>query len=242
MALLAIDTATDRMGVALVDDGRLLASYELLAERPHASELPQAVTRVLDAGGATLPQLEGLAVDIGPGSFTGLRIGLAFVKALAFASKRPVVGVSSLEVLANGVPLTDAAICPLLDAKRRQVYAAVFRAVDGAVRRDADDVLAPIDELPRLIPTGPVLFLGDGAELYRAPLIAAAGARARFAPPELSWPNAGTLGRLALARLRRGERDDPKTLLPRYLYSMDCTIRPSSRQPGAPRKTSAGRA
>src|SRR3989338_5738817 len=96
MNVLAIETSTEQLGVALVDEARVLASYELLAEHPHAIELPAAVTRVLEAAGTPLHDIEALAVDIGPGSFTGLRIGIAFVKALAFCRSPPTVSVPSL--------------------------------------------------------------------------------------------------------------------------------------------------
>src|SRR3989338_3376390 len=112
MAILAIETATRQLGAAVVQDGHVLAAYELLADYPHAVELPGAVTRVLKEAGTTLEQLEAIAVDIGPGSFTGLRIGLAFVKALAFPAKKPVVGVVSLDVLAANPPLSPRLLFP----------------------------------------------------------------------------------------------------------------------------------
>jgi len=147
MRLLAIETATDHLGVAVVDETRLLASYELLAERPHAIELPQAVTRVVQASRCGLGDIDAVAVDIGPGSFTGLRIGLAFVKALVFRMQRPVVGVSSLDVLAAQLAFSSVAVCPLLDAKQRKVYAALYQAKDGTAQKQSDYLLTTIDEL-----------------------------------------------------------------------------------------------
>ena len=214
----------DQLGVALVDDQRVLASYELLAERPHAVELPQAVTKVLQAVGQPLAHVEGFVVDVGPGSFTGLRIGMAFVKALAFCIKKPVVGIASLDVLAAGLPLATPLICPLIDAKQRKVYAALYRAGDGVVRKQSDYHLLTIEELMGMFPDGPVCFLGDGVALYRERLTKALGIRALFAASEWWLPRVATLGRLGLERLRRGERDDPATLVPMYLHPMDCTI------------------
>ena len=116
MKLLAIETATQQLGVAVLDGERVLASYELLAEHPHAAELPGAVTRVLTAAHLTLPQVDAIAVDLGPGSFTGLRIGLAFVKALTFPIKKPVIGVPSLDVLVANLPFVSGLAAPVLDA------------------------------------------------------------------------------------------------------------------------------
>ena len=229
MSLLAIDTSTERMGVALVDEQRLLASYELLAQRPHAIELPEAVTRVLRAAGQSLEQLEAIAVDIGPGSFTGLRIGVAFVKALAFARRTPVVGVPSLDVLAANCLYAQSIVCPLVDAKQRKVYAACYRPADGHPRKQTDYALVGMDELLAMLPQdGPMLFVGDGVGLYGKTLTERLGDRALFAPPALWYPAAGLLGHLALDRLGQGQRDDPSSLVPMYLYPRDCTIRPAA--------------
>jgi tRNA threonylcarbamoyladenosine biosynthesis protein TsaB len=237
MAILAIDTSTDLMSVAVVDEAAVLASYEVLAERPHAAELPQAVTRVLAAAGLTLPQIEALAIDLGPGSFTGLRIGLAFVKALAFATRRPVIGVPSLDVLAAGVPYAAGAICPILDARQRKLYAARYRAGEPGPVREVEPMLGSIDDVVGVAGQGPTLFLGDGLRVYRDVLTERLGARATFVPPELWLPRAATLGRLALPRLRAGQLDPARDLVPLYLHAMTAMIRPSDRPPGAPRRS-----
>ena len=221
--ILAIDTSSRQMGVALLEGERLVASYELLAGRTHAVELPQAVTKVLQAADQPLEQLGGIVVDIGPGSFTGLRIGAAFVKALVFRTKTPVVGVPSLDVLAANVPLVSHVICPILDAKQRKVYTALYSALDGRLRKQSDYHLLPIEDLLPLL-KGPTLFLGDGVALYREKLHRHLGDRAYFAAPEFWMPRAATLGRLGLERLKRGERDDPAGLTPMYLYPKDCSV------------------
>jgi len=225
MNVLAIETSTDQHGVALVDEQRVLASYELLAERPHAVELPQAVTRVLQAGGCRLEQLDGIAVDVGPGSFTGLRIGVAFVKALVFRTKTAVIGVPSLDVLAANIPMAPHRVCPILDAKQRKVYAALYQTRNGVMRKESDYHLTTLDELlPMLDKDRQVILLGDGAALYRQRLTQALGERALFAGPEVWLPRAATLGRLGLERLAQGERDDPSRLVPMYLHPMTCSI------------------
>ena len=225
MNVLAIETSTDSLGVALVNEQRVLASYELLAERPHAVELPQAVTRVLQAGGCRLEQLDGIAVDVGPGSFTGLRIGVAFVKALVFRTEPAVVGVPSLDVLAANISMTPHRVCPILDAKQRKVYAALYQTRNGVVRKESDYHLTTLDELlPMLDKDSPVILLGDGVALYRQRLTQALGERALFASPEAWLPRAATLGRLGLERLQQGLRDDPSRLVPMYLYPITCSI------------------
>ena len=223
MPLLAIDTSTRQLGVAVVDEERLVSSYELLAEYPHAVELPGAVTRVLQAAHVRLADLSAIVVDIGPGSFTGLRIGLAFVKALAFSSKRPVVGVPSLDVLAAQLPFAAQPVCPVLDAKQHKVYAAVYRTEAGRRARATEYLLGPIEQV--LANTDePILFLGDGCALYRQRILARCP-QAQFAGQELWLPRAATLARLGSEQFRSGQRDDPARLVPMYLYPQDCQVR-----------------
>lgn len=223
--LLAIDTSSRQLGLAVLDDARLVASYELLADYPHAVELPDAVSRVLREAGTTLQALRGIAVDIGPGSFTGLRIGLAFVKALAFSTKVAVVGVPSLDVLAAGVPFARELVCPVLDAKQKNVYAACYRIMEGGqLSRQQPYTLGPLDEFLATI-TEPAVLLGDGCALYRDRIIERLGARVQFAPPESWLPRAAILARLAQARLANGQVDDPAHLTPLYLYPRDCSVR-----------------
>jgi tRNA threonylcarbamoyladenosine biosynthesis protein TsaB len=223
MPLLAIETSSRALGVAVIGDGRLLSSYELLADYPHAVELPGAVSRVLKDAGTSLDALEAVAVDIGPGSFTGLRIGLAFAKALAVTRKTPLVGVASLDVLAAGLPAAPGSVCCLLDARQKNVYAAAYRLEGGTPVRMSDYRLGPVDDLlPQL--GQPAILLGDGVALYRERLLAR-WPDAQVAPPELWLPRAPTLGRLAAARVARGELDDPARLVPLYLYPLDCSVR-----------------
>jgi tRNA threonylcarbamoyladenosine biosynthesis protein TsaB len=222
--LLAIETSTKQLGVAVADGERVLASYEVLADYPHAVELPGAVTRVLEGARTTLAKLDGIVIDIGPGSFTGLRIGLAFVKALAFGSKRPVVAVSSLDVLAAQVPFAPGLVCPLLDARQNNVYAALYQMDAGAPVKRSDYFLGPLaDWLPKV--TSAALFLGDGCALYHDRLVSELGDKARFAPQDAWLPRVATLCRLGAARLAKGQFDGPAALVPLYLYPLDCSVR-----------------
>ena len=223
MALLAIETSSRVLGVALIEGERILSSYELLADYPHAAELPGAVTRVLEAGRVTLRDLEAVIVDIGPGSFTGLRIGLAFVKALVFSHKTAVVGVASLDVLAAGLPSAPHLVCPILDAKQKNVYAARYRLEAGRPVKQGDYLLGPVAEFLARV-TEPAIFLGDGCALY-GERIRARCPDAQVAPHECWLPRAATLARLGRERLLAGERDDPARLVPLYLYPKDCQVR-----------------
>ncbi|MBI4341959.1 MAG: tRNA (adenosine(37)-N6)-threonylcarbamoyltransferase complex dimerization subunit type 1 TsaB [Candidatus Omnitrophica bacterium] len=223
MTLLAIETATRQLGVAAIDGERLLASYELLAEHPHAVELPGAVSRVLQAAQTTLEQIDAIVVDIGPGSFTGLRIGLAFVKALAFPRRTPVVGIPSLDVLAANVPFAEGWVSPVLDAKQQNIYTALFQVRDGRPVKQSEYLLGPVDEMLEQMKQAAV-FLGDGCARYRDQILGRFP-RAQIAAPELWLPRAATLARLGRDRWLAGERDDPARLVPMYLYPFDCSVR-----------------
>lgn len=238
MPLLAIDTATRQMGVAVIEDGRLLASYELLADYPHAVELPGAVRRVLQAAGLPLSRIDGIIIDIGPGSFTGLRIGLAFAKALAFPGKKPLIGVPSLDVLAAGAAYAPLAVCPVLDARQKNVYAARYTPRGAAVERQGELFLGPItDWLPSV--KEPALFLGDGCGPYREQIVRHLGDKARFAPHDLWWPRVSVLARLGADRFQAGHRDNPAALIPLYLYPLDCSVRGPDRPTAILTKTNA---
>ena len=226
--LLAIETSTRQLGVAVTDGERPLASYELLADYPHAVELPGAVKRVLQEAQTSLAQVDAIVVDIGPGSFTGLRIGLAFVKALAFAAKKPIVGISSLDVLAANLPYVPGLVSPIVDAKQKNVYAALYQMDGGQPVRRSDYFLGPVDDwLPRI--TSATTFLGDGCPLYRERIAERLNEQARFAGMDLWHPRAVTLARLGYARFMKGERDDSARLVPMYLYPLDCSVRAPGR-------------
>ena len=232
MLILAIETSTRQLGVAALDGEQLAASYELLADAPHyphATELPDAVTRVLRAAHTTLEQVEAIAVDIGPGSFTGLRIGLAFVKALAFPMKKTVVGVPSLDVLAANLPFAPRLVCPLLDAKQHNVYGALYRAEGGSLKRQTDYLLGPVEHLLSQIKE-PTIFLGDGGARYHDRIVERLGSEAVFAAQELWLPRVATLARLGSERLRTGQRDDAASLVPMYLYPQDASVNPQVRR------------
>ena len=225
--LLAIETSSRLLGKAVIDGERLISSYELVAGYPHAVELPGAVTRVLQAANTTLRRLEAIIVDIGPGSFTGCRIGVVFVKALAFPTKTPVVAVPSLDALAANVPFSPLPVCVLLDAKQRNVYAALYHLDGSQPIKETDDLLGPVDEILSRV-TQPTLFVGDGCVPYRDRILARCP-KAQFAAPELWLPRAATVARLGRERFLQGQRDDPATLVPMYLYPLDCSVRGPNR-------------
>ena len=234
MLILALETATLTGSVALVnaslpeDDSspttQIIAEFLLHIQSTHSERLMPAIHSLFDEASLKIHDIQGIALSLGPGSFTGLRIGVSTVKGLAYALKIPVVGVSTLEVLATNVPYRSSVICPVLDARKKEVYAALFLG-DGSgkiTRKSEDWVLSP-EELCRRI-TEKTLFLGNGSEAHGGALQKNLGAWASFAPPELSLPRALNVAKLSLPKFQRGQILDLFSFTPVYIRRSEAEI------------------
>ncbi len=223
MRLLGIETSTLMGSVALLDDDVVVAEYSLNVATTHSERLLVTIHRLLDESGSTLASLDGLAVAVGPGSFTGLRIGLATAKGLAFASDLPLVGVPTLDALAWGVPFAADPVCPLLDAKKGEVYTALYRHRRGEMERLSDyRALSPDRLLSEL--EGPVCFLGDGVLPYRDQIVNAIGDRASFVPAARRYPSGACVAELGARRLSEGGVWDPAALVPLYIRPSEAEL------------------
>jgi tRNA threonylcarbamoyladenosine biosynthesis protein TsaB len=210
MRVLAIDTTTVRASVAVVEDQEVLGEVRLACADVPSTRILPAVDFLCAQLGLTPADLDGFAVAIGPGSFTGLRVGIATVEGLALGSGRPVVGVGTLQALAHRIRGTADRLVALMNAYREGVYIGVHDREAQAV--EPARVVRP-EALAPLLP-GNAAFVGEGARTHRA-LIAAACPGAVF--PERSLFLAGALGRIAVARLAAGEGTTPDRLRPLYL-------------------------
>jgi tRNA threonylcarbamoyladenosine biosynthesis protein TsaB len=211
--VLGIETATALGGVAVVSgDGRILGEVTLLGRESHSERIIPAAGELLTALGASPADLAAVAVSRGPGSFTGLRTGVAAAKGLAFSRGIPLFGVSTLEALAAGAADGSGPVCAVLGARRGECYRALFAAgPDGPVRQTPDELL-PEQELAAGLPAG-CLLLGE-VPLPR-PGLAATGLR--FAPVHLNHPRSATVALSGHAALRAGRPSELATLLPVYL-------------------------
>lgn len=216
MRLLAIETATPAQSVALVEDDRLPAELSYEAQGNRGGVLLPTVDRVLKKAGVAARDLDAVAVSVGPGSFTGLRVGLATAKGLALGAGARLVGVSTLEALAEGYAPADGTICALLDAYRGEVYMAVFRRNGNMLERVSPDaVLAPGAVAPALAAVeGPVHLIGNGAARYREQLEAALGGRACVRDEGLrAVPSAAVVARLGIRQFAGGNKPDAEVAL-----------------------------
>lgn len=221
MLVLAIDTSHQAGGAALAREGRILGEVSLNPAVTHSRRLLAALDFLLERSETSRTDLEGLAVTLGPGYFTGLRIGLATVQGLALALDLPTAGVSTLRLLAEGAALRAGVIWAAADARRGLLYAAPFEAgPDGLKRLAADAALSP-ERLAGLI-QAPALLAGEGAWAYADQLLADG---VELAPAWAGLPRPGLLALIGERRLEQGRGLDPALLKPRYCRPSDAEVR-----------------
>lgn len=214
MLILAFESSAKAASAALVKDGRLLSQYMQCSALTHSRTLLPMGEDMLKNAELTLNDVDLIAVAHGPGSFTGIRIGVSMVKGLAWAGDKPCVGVSTLEAMAWHGLAVGGYICPVMDARRSQVYNALFRIEDGRPIRLTEDRPIGLEDLAREVEAlgSPVFLVGDGAELtYR--YFSEHGILCRMAPDNLRWQDAWGVA-MAARDKTPGNAD---SLLPVYL-------------------------
>lgn len=222
MLCLSMETSTKTCGVALIDENKTLGEIIINSDSTHSQKLLPAVDMLLKSLGKTLDDIDLIGVAVGPGSFTGLRIGIATAKGLAYGKKIPVVGVSTLEGLALGTNHKEKTVVPILNARRNQAYAAVFtHGVDG-YKKILDEDVIKLEELMDKLKSleeisGDFLFTGDGVPAFSKQIISVLGERAHFISEYECNPRAVSIGRLALELYKRRGADNPFTLKPEYI-------------------------
>jgi tRNA threonylcarbamoyladenosine biosynthesis protein TsaB len=216
MKVLAIETSTLMGSVAVVEERAILCELTLHVAETHSSQLMPAIDYVLKTAGCSPDGIDAFAAALGPGSFTGLRIGLSTMKGLAVAASKPLVGIPTLEAMAWAFPYCPYVICPMLDARMKEIYAARFRAGSGNISRLSEDLVLPV---PALLKDADkeTLFFGSGAERYREQISEIMGDLAHFPSFEISGARASTVGFLALEKLEAGEIADIDAIEPLYI-------------------------
>ena len=233
MKILAVDTSSPALSIAIVADGKTLARFHRKVGTRHSELLAPTLEKLLKKippAPFRLKDLDCFAVSIGPGSFTGLRIGVATIKGLAAATGKPVVAVPTLEVLARGTNLVGLRlqtyeVCPIVDARRGNVYTILNRR----------QTIVSVDELRKryLVPflkkskkgTRYLFFTGDGVASYREKLVKAFGGRVEFAGEKFWYPNAEVVAGLGAKLFAKGKTVDLRKLKPIYLYPKDVQCR-----------------
>ncbi len=223
MRLLCVDTSTLSCGVAVTDGEGLLSESLFTSGQTHSRHLLGMVEETLARTGLTVMDLDGFCVTKGPGSFTGLRIGMSVVKGLAEVAGKPVVGISTLAALAHGAVLAGMPILAMLDARKSEVYAALYHpdGNQGMVEQLSPSALRPECLLDGM--QGDVLCIGTGAVTYAGLIADTLGAKAHFAQ-DYNTIRPSVLAALAVAAFKRGEAMDAAALTPLYLRKSDAEI------------------
>ncbi|MBI1925344.1 tRNA (adenosine(37)-N6)-threonylcarbamoyltransferase complex dimerization subunit type 1 TsaB [Candidatus Poribacteria bacterium] len=219
MKILGVDTSTPIGSVGLIDGDDFVAEYTLNIVHAHSSRLMLAIDQILRWANLTVRELDACAVAVGPGSFTGVRIGVATMKSLCYAIQKPIIGVSTLEAIACTLRYTDGLISPILDARRNEVYGAIFHG-GKTLERKSDDLCLPIEAFLDRIDS-PAIFVGDGLKRYAPAIRALLGESTIFADAIFNVPRGANVARLGYERLRKGEADDYFSITPNYVRRGD---------------------
>ena len=215
MIILALDSTAKAAAVALLRDGTLLQKEMHDDGNTHSCTLLPMVEQLLKANGLTVDDVYLFTASVGPGSFTGVRIGAATVKGLAFGKKRPCIPVSALHALAYNLRDTDGIVCPLMDARRGQFYTALFRVTDGKVERLMPDAAMGGEEIAKILKSHPgAMLVGDGA---KAALPFFDDMDVVLAPEEKLLADGESVGLAALELFEGGVRGTDAEFAPTYL-------------------------
>jgi tRNA threonylcarbamoyladenosine biosynthesis protein TsaB len=229
MKILAIETSTMLGGVAIMDETEgLIMETKLNVKTAHSERLMTEVDHALKQTGMGISDIDVFGVSIGPGSFTGLRIGVSTVKGLSYATGKPIVSVPSLEAFAWNFSYCEHRICTMFDARKKEVYAAVYRWSDEGFERLMDEVSINPTELVRSL-EGKVIYAGEGALIYRETIAEIAGEKALFPPLHLMTPSPSNVASLGLKKALRGDFSEPVSLVPYYIRKSEAEIKLESR-------------
>ncbi len=235
MKVLGIDTSTSCGSIGLIDDDSVISEYLLNIPVTHSERLLSSIEHVLKQGACPIEDLDGWAISLGPGSFTGLRIGVSTIKGLAFATQKPVAGVPTLDALASQISPTPYLICPILDARKGEVYTAFYRYEErnSLKRNSAYQAISPEDLINRT--EEKTIFLGSGVKTYGGYLRNAIPTLATFVSDPLNLPHGSVIARLGLERLRRNEALDLSTFTPIYVRASEAEIKWKEKYPDSTR-------
>lgn len=209
MIVLSIDSSSKVATVALLKDDILMAEYVLNDKREHSVLLMTMIENILKESNLTIDDIDAYVVSKGPGSFTGLRIGMATIKGMSFGSNKPYISLSSLDSLAYSVSSFNGIICPIMDALRTNVYTGLYKSENGSLETIMDPTPMELEDLISLLKekNEPVIFTGDGLAKHKE-FINENFPNANFAPNHLSIVRASSLGELGMQKLKSGICDD----------------------------------
>jgi len=233
MRILSIDTSNPLASVAVTKDEKVLAETVFNTDRTLSARLIPEIERLLAIASLTINDIDLFACSIGPGSFTGVRAGVATIQGLALATGKPCIGFSTLALLASNLPLAAYPVCTLLDARKSEVYGALFDCLDSSPKTIINDCVLPPEAFLELIIKSvdqPVIFCGDGAVRYKEVITDKMGTKAIFASFTHNAVHAANGAVLALEEYKVGKTIKPEQLLPVYLRASEAEYAKMNRQ------------
>lgn len=219
MKILALDSSGLVASAAVVEDENMIAEYTINYKKTHSQTLLPMLDEIVKMIELDLNTIDAIAIAAGPGSFTGLRIGSATAKGLALALKKPIISIPTVEGLAYNLYGTDKIICPIMDARRNQVYTGLYRfeeeqfiVIEDQMAVDMETVIEKINKLGQ-----PVIFLGDGVPVQKNAIEEKVTVPFYFAPAHMSKQRAGAVGALGCQYYKKGSYQDSREHRPEYL-------------------------
>ena len=229
MYFLSIESSSKHFAIAISKDDKVIRFRNYATSNVLEDAIIKHLDKILLAAKLKLNHIDAFAIGLGPGSFTSLRVGLSTVKAFAMALNKPIVGISSLEMIAQAVADEDCdQICVLIDARRKMVYSVIYQKTANGLKQQGKYQLSDIGVVLDQV-KGCTLFVGDGLSLYRQDIEAAYkksnnSCQALFANEQQGRPDIRQLAHLAWKRLQASRTDDLGKILPIYLYPSDCQV------------------
>ncbi len=220
MLALSFDTSSPVLTIAVGDEAGIINEMNLWLPRGHMAKLIPMVSEILDQSHLKIQDIEVFVIGSGPGSYTGLRIGMVMARTFAQMLEVPIIGIPSLDAIAHRNAQDKSLICPVIDAKRGEVYTAFYKADNGKVNRLTEFRAITPDDLANVLLIegyGNIVFAGDSLKLYSDIIASVLGDKAGFAPEENWWPKASDLILLARPRILAGDFDELYQLTPIYV-------------------------
>ncbi len=222
MKVLALETATKAGSIAIVDENEgLIGEVRIDVNIAHAERLMSSVQWLIESSKIPINSIDAFAVSIGPGSFTGLRIGLSTAKGFSYSANRPIVPVSTLDAFARTLYFCPHFICPMLDARKNEIYTGLYKWEGGLLKKIISETAIRPDDFIKEIKQ-PTVFLGDGAKTYKKIISDTLQDKAFFAPASGMSPCASSVAEIAIEKLKDGVFTDPADLKPFYIRKPAC--------------------
>lgn len=219
MKILAVDTSAAVASVAVIEDGTILGEYSINNKKTHSQKLLPMIDELLKNLDLKVVDIDYFAASSGPGSFTGLRIGITTIKALAYSTNKQVIAVPTLDALANNVTASEALICPIMDARNNQVYTALYSSENGIIKNITEYMGVHITDLCDIIngKNKKVIFLGDGVAIHKNFLKEKLQVPCEFASAASLLPRSASVAEVAMKMLMENRQESSFDMVPFYL-------------------------